>query len=250
MFSSADRVIRDILASIGDGEAKGYAACRRQLLRSVQDLKAVVFHDSTCSAVKINEDLTIDLPSDCATPLRLWVDTDKGPRYLGRLDDTPVEALPCECDEPEDCSSSILQPGGLTGSSQSERGGDLGGWCSDGHNYYRAGTDLFENGRWRVDAKNARISLTSGRDVFNGNTLTLLYKSVSDKDELTLIPDAWYEAIRCHVLWTMYQAKNPGLADMFRRTMKMHIDNAKMVEMDKWSSRDLIAALKSNNNVA
>ena len=253
MFSSVDRVVRDILSSIGDSKADGYVMCRRQVSRSLADLGTIVFNESQCAAVEVGDDFTIPMPPDCSVPLRLWKDTELGPRPLGRLQPLSSDPIDCDCEPQEDCSS-ILQP--EAGASTADAGQALSsGIRVDGYFDYfcqsfRSNTDVFENGKWREDPANNRISLTSGYYVFPGSKLTLLYRTFTDKDAEFLIPDTWYEALRCHVLWNVYQTKDPNKAEMFRRTMRMHIDNAKQNKMAEWSSRDLIGALKSNNNVA
>ena len=255
MFSSADRIVRDILSSTGDTEARGYVMVYRQLLRSAADLKVNVFLDIRSVVVNVEDDYTIILPEDCAAPLRLAAWTyGGGLRLLGRMDDKSPSYL---------CSSNPNQGGVIDCPGQSEEtpmigspGVELDDYCF--HNYlfpencygtlYAYATDLFENGKWRFDPQGNKLELSGGSDVVAGARMVLMYEGSVDKDAIGLVPDEWYEAIRAHVLWNLYQAKNPPLAEQFRKTLRLHISNAKKKELNKRSGRDIIAAIKGGTN--
>ncbi len=255
MFSSTDRVVRDILSSTGDTEARGYPMCYRQLLRSAADLKVNVYLDIRSVTVNVEDDYTIILPEDCATPLRLaaW-QYGGGLRLLGRMDDKSPSYL---------CSSNPNPGGAETCPGQSEDtpmigspGVELGEYCFynyrfPGNRYgslYSYSTDLFENGKWRFDAQGNKLELSAGSDVYAGARMVLMYEGSVDKDAIGLIPDQWYEALRAHVLWSLYQAKNPSLAEQFRKTLRLHIHNAKLKQSRSRSGRDYIAAIKGGTN--
>lgn len=262
-FQNFDLTVRDICAYLGDDEAKTlYIRVARFLRIVVEEMNLYLFVSGVKSVfLRINENMTVDLPRDFQSLSKVGVCCKNGTiRLIGRNDNLcpPKDAPLIECC---DCSKGVHEESEV---SAVESGGACCSACSfhnvEGANksslaayygivnpfypyLYGYNPKQFVNGTYRFDERNMRLILGDGCDTRPGGEVLLEYNAQMANEKYDLIPKKAIPTIMFKVAFYIKQDKNPSAAQLEFNNFKRHYTQLKKT-MHTYTLEDLVAAFR------
>jgi len=253
----------DICSYMGDDEAKTlFIKVSRFLRLALEELNLYLFvHGVKSVVLKINDNMTVDLPRDFQTMGKVGVCCSNGTiRFIGRNDklcapkDVPLFEC-CDCNKgvkteeelsalvaPEECCAACTFHN-VEGIGKSRLGSELG---INGlyHNYlYGYNPQMFRNGTYRLDETNHRIILGDGCDTMPGKEIIVEYNAAMTDDRYDLIPIKAVPTLMYKTAAMIKANKNPNASNFEFRQFKVHYRQLKKT-YETWTLEDLVASLR------
>lgn len=178
---------------------------------TTMDMGIKYFKFIKTAVVKISENMTVALPSDCEDVLKVGFLFDdygrKELRYLGKRrfvqGSVKIEFPLCSCDD-----NTIEAVTNTTNTVTTTVGGNdalifhnyppqYGNWFGE---MYEHKAQMYPNGVYSIDYDNNRLNIGPGSDTAIGNTLIVEYKSTKSTEEFNYIPSIAFQALRAKSL--------------------------------------------------
>ena len=258
-FQNFDLTVRDICAYMGDDEAKTlYVKVSRFLRLALEELNLYLFVQGVKSVfLKINDNMTVDLPRDFQTLGKVGVCCHGGIRFIGRQDDlcaprdTPLFEC-CDCskgvhemnavESPDTCCSACTFHN-VEGFDKTALGRYYGA-VSPFYNYlYGYNPEMFRNGTYRLDTGNNRIILGDGCDTRPGQEILLEYNAAMTDDKYDLIPKKAVPTLMYKTAHMVKSNNNPNAAMAEWANFKRHYRQLKKT-YSTWTLEDLVSSLR------
>lgn len=191
-YIKIDEVIKSLLIQEGDETHHRYAYYLELASRGVKELNFDVVRNIQYAEVTVNNNLSIDLPSDFVAVSRIGISAQGQVKELGKNDDIDLNTDQSGVSNP----SPAYAVQWIDDMAGSENAGGL----------YGLGGGQNKNGYWRYDSESNKIQLGSG---FSGSKVVLEYVSdgLDRSGFSTEIHVYAEEALRAYIFWKSLQRK-------------------------------------------
>lgn len=241
-FSSFDSVVRQICRNRQDPTAKEYVAVATTLKTVLDQLNMHVFPSVKSVLLPINDNLTVDIPSDAVMVTKVGTKDSKGGIKVFGLDNGLIkldDEVDCDCASSSDSESTTSE---ASCTACTFHGCEfLAGNFGELYGYRKP---QFQNGRWTPDYQYNRIIIGDGTDAKAGSKVVVEYKpSVSSDNRMIQIPVDAYAMLMYRVFELMAAFENPNKALRYGQLFKTNYDTFKQ-NYNHIGIEDIIAAFR------
>ncbi len=245
-YDTLDSLTRDICAiGFNDPEARDYLMVSRAVHRAVEQLNFLISPPIKTQELTINDNYTVDLPSDAVDVLKVGIITDGIIRIMGRNDHLyNLEVIQdeadygCSCNETEETTTTTTtQQACMACTFHNSPNGEL----------YGLRPKMFQNGQYRYDPIYNRLIMGSGYDIETGGKVVVEYISMTTADDLCLIDKRLFPCIRQRVVSWLKQNSSPTESRIADQLFKREYSLAKRLLTDTYSIQDWAAAFRGQN---